>query len=165
MHQAQRDEAGVDRHDLGHVRQIARRGEADIHAIEHGDAGILAQLERELAVADVHRDDGLGAAAQQHVGEAAGRRADVHRELAFDREPEMLERGDKLVRSARGELRRARHQRDGSFGIDLEVGLVGRTRIDAHATRHYQALGDFAAVGETAARHLGVEPEARERRR
>ena len=39
--------------------------------------GSCAQLVDELVVADVDRDDVRGAAAQQHVGEAAGARAGV----------------------------------------------------------------------------------------
>ena len=38
---------------------------------------IGAQLPVHLAVSDVERDDTAGAALQQHVGEAAGGRADV----------------------------------------------------------------------------------------
>ena len=127
--------------------------------------GSSRSLSGELAVADVHRDDGLGAAAQQHVGEAASRCADIHRELTLYRDAEVLERGDQLVRSAGGELRRAAPSDSiGGFGIDLEIGFVGRARVDAHASRHDEALRDLAAVGQTAARHFGVEPEAGQRR-
>ena len=84
----QRDERDVD------DREVARLGDereidvADVLALEHDDARVLAERPRELAVADVDRVDPRGAAAEQHVGEAAGRRADVERDHARrDRSP------------------------------------------------------------------------------
>ena len=50
-----------------------------VDAFEDDDARVAAQPPVELAVADVERDDACGAALQQDVGEAAGRRADVER--------------------------------------------------------------------------------------
>ena len=47
---------------------------------------------------------------------------------------------------------RTGHQRDAGFRIDFEVGLVGRTRIDSHPARHYQALRNFTAVRKAAPR-------------
>ena len=79
QHERQRDERHVDH------REVARLGDpreievADVLALEHDDARVLAERPRELAVADVDRVDPRRAAAQQHVGEAAGRRADVER--------------------------------------------------------------------------------------
>ena len=49
----------------------------------HDHARIAAQLPVELAVADVERDDTGRAALEQHVGEPAGRRADVERQAAL----------------------------------------------------------------------------------
>ena len=52
---------------------------ARVHALDHGDARVGAQLPVQLAVADVEGDHAPRAAVQQHVGEAAGRGADVER--------------------------------------------------------------------------------------
>ena len=79
---AERDERDVDRDDVERravAGQIAARERARVDALDHVDARIAADLPVELAVADVERDDARGAALQQHVGEAAGRGADVER--------------------------------------------------------------------------------------
>ncbi len=55
-------------------RQVAR-----VEVLEDHDARIVAQSPIELAVADVERDHARRPALQQHVGEAAGRGADVER--------------------------------------------------------------------------------------
>ena len=47
--------------------------------LEDDDARIGAQPPIELAVSHVERDDLTGATLEQHVGEAASRRADVQR--------------------------------------------------------------------------------------
>ena len=52
---------------------------ARVGALEHHDPRILAERPRQLSVADVDRDHAARAAAQQAVGEAAGRGADVER--------------------------------------------------------------------------------------
>ena len=56
-----------------------------VDLLEHDDARIGAQRPVELAVADVERDHARRAALQQHVGEAAGRGADVERDAAARR--------------------------------------------------------------------------------
>ena len=50
---------------------------ARVEVLDDDDARVVAQLPVQLAVADVERDHACGAALQQHVGEAAGRCADV----------------------------------------------------------------------------------------
>ena len=61
----------------------------------------------ELAVADVERDHARGAALEQAVGEAAGRRAEVEAVLARRVDAERVERVRELLPAARDELRRA----------------------------------------------------------
>ena len=61
------------------MRHVGGRQVARVHAFEYDHARVVAQPPVELSVADVERDDARGAALQQHVGEAAGRRADVER--------------------------------------------------------------------------------------
>ena len=57
--------------------RCARPQVARVHALDDEHARIVAQPPVELAVSHVERDDVPGATLQQHVGEAAGRRADV----------------------------------------------------------------------------------------
>ncbi len=141
--------------------EMARRGLADSREIAQRliMAGRVRVNSRPAYKADLKVDS------ETPIALMAGGSADVHRELAFDREPEMLERSDQLVGAARGELRRTSHQRDVGFRINLEIGLVGGARVNADASCHDEALGDLAAVGQTAARHFGVEPEAGQWRR
>ena len=61
----------------GRVRQVVRLERARVGALDHVDALVVAQPPVELAVGDVQRDHARGAAAQQAVGEAPGRGADV----------------------------------------------------------------------------------------
>ena len=67
--------------------EIAR---VDLLAID--DARIVAQRDVELPVADVDRVNLLRAVLQHHVGEAAGRRADVRADLPVDADPEFAQR-------------------------------------------------------------------------
>ena len=61
------------------------RQAAGVEVLDDDDARVVAQRPVELAVADVERDDARRAALQQHVGEAAGRGADVERLAAARR--------------------------------------------------------------------------------
>ena len=74
----------------------ARRQMARVQPFVDDDARILPQLPGELAVADIDRIDPRGAARQQHVGEAAGRGADIEGDLSVDRDREMIERVSQL---------------------------------------------------------------------
>ena len=96
-------------------------------------ARIAAQLPVELAVADVERDDMACAALQQHVGESAGRRADVERAAALDGNAR------RCRAHARASARRVRHT-DGP-GVasstcaacgDRRAGLGHDLAVDAH---------------------------------
>ena len=58
-------------------QEFAGGEEAGVGALAEGDAGIVAELLGDLAVAGVDGEDGGGAALQHAVGEAAGGGADV----------------------------------------------------------------------------------------
>ena len=77
----------------------------------------------QLPVADVERDHARRAALEEHVGEAAGRRADVAAVEPADVEAERIERVRELVPRARDVRRRAL---DGQLGVlvDLRARLV-----------------------------------------
>ena len=106
------------------VGQLVGRQRAGVGALDHRHALVLAQAVVELAVGDVERDDVLGAALEQAVGEAAGGGADVQRAAAGDVEPERVERVGELDAAARDVGRRA-----------VDVELDRRRRPAAPASR------------------------------
>ena len=93
--------------------QIGERQMPGVEVLDDDDARIVAQPPVELPVADVERDDARGAALQQHVGEAAGRGADVERLAAGDGDAEGVERVRELQAAAAdvGVVRREQRRR------------------------------------------------------
>ena len=87
QHQAQRDEGQVGDHEVD--RAVDRLGgqRADVGALVHPHPLVGAQRPGQLAVADVDGDDLGGAAAEQHLGEAAGGGAGVEGAAARRRRP------------------------------------------------------------------------------
>ena len=107
-------------------------------------AGVFAQTRVELAMADVDGVDAPRAARQQHIGEAAGRSADIETIEAMRIEPESVERRRELDAAARdpgmGRARcdRARPAATPSEGLrkttpstDTRPGLDRRLRAGA----------------------------------
>ena len=115
--------------------------------------GSSPDLRMQLAVADVERDHPRGAALQQHVGEAAGRGADVEAVEPGDVEAERVERIRELVSGAR-DVRRRR--------LDLERRVVGELlaglRVPGHEPGHDERLRLGARLGEPALDEQHVEP-------
>ena len=109
---AQRDERDVDGDHVEGAGQVIGRQIARVDVLAHDDARVGAQAPVELPVAHVERDHLARAALQQHVGEAAGGRADVERERAGDVDAERVERVRELQPAA-ADVRMIRHaQRD-----------------------------------------------------
>ena len=99
-------------------------------------SGRAAQARVQLPASDVDRIDAPRAAREQHLGEAAGRGADVEADAAGRIEPEMIERGRELHAAARHPgMRRRRLQR--GVGGDL-LGRLG----DGDAVGGHHAGGD-----------------------
>ena len=94
-------------------RQVAR-----VDALAADDARVGGELRVELAVADVDGEDLDRAAFEQHLGEAAGRGADVERHEALRRIAEAVERGDHLEAAARDVAARRIVERDRRVGLD-----------------------------------------------
>ena len=123
--------------------------------------GVGPQRPRQLAVADVGGDDLARPAVQQHLGEAAGRRAGVQAAATLDRDAEGVQGTDQLVRTARhpaafvgagdGELR---------VGGDGGRGLGGRHAVDADPTGTDQFRGLLAGPRQTTPDQLGVNASA-----
>jgi hypothetical protein len=71
-----------------------------VGVFDHGDAPIAAHFPVQLAVSDVERDDVARAAVQPHVGESAGRRADIKRDAIGSIDAERVESGRELDSAA-----------------------------------------------------------------
>lgn len=87
------DEGAVGGEEFGGFGELAGGEVADVDAFEDGDAGVLAEFPRELAVADVDSVNPGGAVLQEAVGETAGGGADVDGDLAGDVERPGFEGG------------------------------------------------------------------------
>ena len=131
---------------------------ARVHALEHRHARVVADLRVQLPVADVERDHARGATLQQHVGEAAGRGADVQAVEPGDVDRERVERVRELVPGTR-DVRRRR--------LDLElrrlVDLLARLRVAGHAPGHHERLRLCARLREAALDEQDVKPLLRQR--
>src|ERR1035437_1130714 len=120
QNEAQRDERDVDGHDVDLVRYIRARERSGIDALADDDARVGAQAPIELTVADVERDDAGGSSLQQHVGEAAGRGADIEGAAAGGIHGEGLERVRELDAAA-ADVRMVGHG-------ELDAGIRGGGR-------------------------------------
>ncbi len=98
------------------MRNIVCRQRTSVHAFADDDARIVAEPPVELIVADVERDDALGAAPEQHVGEAAGGRADVERAATAWIDGERIERVRELHAAA------------------ADVGVIGHGKLVTRAS-------------------------------
>ena len=107
----------------------------------------------QLPVADVERDHARGPALEQHVGEAAGRRADVERVAPGDLDAERLERVRELLAPARDEARRLGHGQ-----LRRLVDLLARLLVARHAPGQDERLRLRAALGEPTLDEQHVEP-------
>src|SRR5262249_5689783 len=145
-----REERDVACDQLRSERQLADR--ARVHALEHGDARIVADLRVKLAVADVERDHPRRTALEQHVREPACRRADVEAVEAGDDDAESVEGIGQLVPRT-GDVRRRR--------LDLELrvvrDLLARLRVPRHPAGHDERLRLRAGLGEPALDEQDVE--------
>ena len=81
-------------------RQVSGLERPRVRALDDDHARIVPKTPVELAVADVERDDAARAALEQHVGEPAGRGADVERLAAVDGDAECVERMRQLDAAA-----------------------------------------------------------------
>ena len=88
------------------------------------DARILPQFPGELRAADINGVNPDCAARQQHVGETAGRGADIERERAAGIGGEMVEREGKLQPAARYPGMVAAGERERGVLVERCAGLV-----------------------------------------
>ena len=149
QHELERDETHVDGGEVGRVRQTRRIELADIGLLDADDVVAAAQPRVQLAGADVDRVDPLGAAREQHLGEAAGRGAGVEANAAGDVETEMIERGGKLDAAARHIGVLGLGGDDGGGGHFLR-GFANGDAVGGHASGGDRGLRPRAAVEQAA---------------
>ena len=101
QHGFQRNEADIDDDDIGSRRQAPAFEVADIGLFHRDDSGVAVQRGMQLAAADVDREYQAGAVRQQHLGKAAGRRADVEADMVLDINGILLQRARQLDAAAR----------------------------------------------------------------
>ena len=94
QHGGQADEAGVADQGLDRIGDHRGGQITGVGLLMHHHARIGAQLPGELAVADIHRVHLRRPVRQQHVGEPAGRGADIQTNPALGRKPEMPQARD-----------------------------------------------------------------------
>ena len=156
-HELQRNEADI-AGDHGNRPIESGFGElTGVQPFPRGDARIVLQLAMQLAVADVDGKDIRGAVCEQHMGEAAGRGADVETNAAFRIESESVERCREFDAAARhpGIERLRLEQR---LGADRFGRLADDFAAGAHAARRDRLLRFGAAFKQTAGNEGDIGP-------
>src|SRR5581483_6958187 len=146
-----RDERDVADDEVGRVWKLLEA--ARVRALEHGHARVGAQARVELAVADVERDHVRRPALEQHVGEAAGRGADVEGPSSGHVQPQRVQRVRELLPTARDVRRRAL-----DLELRVDVDLLARLRVAGHKSGEDERLRLRPALREAALDEERVEP-------
>ena len=133
---------------------------ADVGAVQGGDAGVGAQRPGQLAVADVDGHDVLSTAAQEDVGEAAGRGAGVQAAASLDAgcqaaAAQRIQRAGELVGTAGDVVVSGGHQDlDGLGRVDLTGGFGDDLAVEGDVTVGDERGGVGAGAGQPAAHEL-----------
>ena len=127
--------------------EFAGSEEAGVGAFEEGDAGVVAELLGDLAVAGVDGEDGWCAVLQHAVGEAAGGGSDVDAGEAGE-EMDQWARACSSLRPPRlTYLRSEPRRRMAAVGGDGGAGLVDALLVDEDAAGEDEGLGALAGGG------------------
>ncbi len=153
----ERDERHIDRNEVNRFVEVGRAEVARVHFLAIDHARVIAQRLVELPVADIDRIHLRRTVSQHDVGEASGRRTDVHAGLVAHVDFEPLE--------SMGELHPASSYPGMLQGFDPEhvvladgrAGFVDVLFIDEDPPRHDQRLCLRARVDETALDQSDVE--------
>ena len=127
--------------------EFAGGEEAGVGALAEGDAGVVAELLGDLAVAGVDGEDGGGAGLEHAVGEAAGGGSDVDAGEAGERDGPVGEGALELEAAAADVLEVGAEEADGGFGGDGGAGLVDALLVDEDAAGEDEGLGALAGGG------------------
>ncbi len=123
--------------------------EAGVGALAEIDAGIVAELLGDLAVAGVDGEDGLGAVREHAVGEAAGGGSDVDAGEVREVDAPVLERMFELEGTAADVFEVGAEEANGGVAGDGGAWLVDALLIDEDAAGEDEGLGAFAGGGVT----------------
>ena len=121
----QRDERYVHHRQVQRLTEILRRDIADVGPLHHDDAGVGADLPRQLAVADVDGEDLAGPLLQQAVGKAAGRCAGVAADKAGRVDAEIAQRLFQLQSAAADVRTGAAADLDHRIFVDIDLEEQG----------------------------------------
>jgi hypothetical protein len=127
--------------------EFAGSEEAGVGALEEGDAGIVAELLGDLAVAGVYGEDRLCAVLQHAVGEAAGGGSNVDAGEAGERDGPVGEGVLEFQAAAADVFEVGAEEADGGGGGDGGAGLVDALLVDEDAAGEDESLGAFAGGG------------------
>ena len=135
---------------------------ADVGPVDHAHPGVGLQPPHELSVADVDGDDLPGAPAQQHVGEAAGRRAGVQAAPALHRRRPGSASSAPISlcapRDAHPASAASERTTSGAPGSTPVAGLVAARAAHGHPARRDELRGVLPRPGQPAPHQLGVQP-------
>ncbi len=131
---------------------------AGVDLLEIGDARIGPEPGVELAPADVHADDGRGAALERAIGEPARRGADVEDVGPPQVERKALQGGGELLAAPADEAGRSLEPKRG-LGRIFPAGFVEPLRAAENSAGHDQALGLGAGLGPAARDQKFVQPQ------
>jgi len=121
--------------------EFARGEEAGVGALEEGDAGVVAELLGDLAVAGVYGEDRLCAVLQHAVGEASGGGSDVDAGEAGERDGPVGEGVLEFEAAAADVFEVGAQEADGSGGGDGGAGLVDALLVDEDTAGEDESLG------------------------
>ena len=152
QHQPQRDEARIADDEIDRLGNLGRRQVPRIGPLEHDDPRVGAQPRVELPVADVDGMHPRGAAAQQDVGEPAGRCTDVETDEPGGIDREGVQPGDQLVRAARDMIVRDARTSTSRSTATCTPGLSSRCSPVNTRPARISACALVRDVGETRGR-------------
>ena len=157
QHELQGDEGHIDAREIDGVGHLFAGDIADVGALQVDDPSVGPQLPGELAVADVDRVDLFGAVLQHAVGEAAGRRADIHAGFPLEHDRKDPHRLFELEAAPADvpEGLPAHLERGGL--LHVHARLVGLLAVDIHLPRHDDRLRLFSAREEPALHQQDIQ--------
>ena len=160
QHELERDEAHVDDDGADRLADVGGGEVARVDALAGDDPRIGCQARIELAVSDVDGVHAPCAAFQEHLGEPAGRGANVERDDAVGRKAERVERRHQLQGGARDVRRRGVIDGDGRVARHGQRRAGRGLAFDGHPAAQDGVAGSRPGGHETALNQRHVEADA-----
>ena len=149
QHRRKADKARVAGDDVDRLGDVGMGQVARVDPFVDDDPRILAQLPGELAMTDIDGVNPPGTAIEQHLGEAAGRGADVEGDAPVDYDPEVIESVGEFDAAPRDPGMIAPLESERRFCCELFAGFVDAPFAAADQAGEDQRLRLGAALGET----------------